>query len=481
MKLSLSSLLNSRPKFAYYQKGLRHFFSSSPTPISSSSFTGSGSLYRRISPIGNPNLSVVPVLDQWVREGKNVTKEELRHIIKELKTYKRFKHALEVSEWMTEKRYICLSASDTAARLNLISRVHGLEQAENYFNTISQQLIGFEIYTALLNCYAQDKSVEKAEAVMQKLRDMGFARTPLSYNILMNLYCCMRSWEKIDALIHEMEEKGIFWDNYTFTIRLTAYAAASDSEGIDMTVARMESDPRVVLNTHTYSVAANGYLKVGLVDKALAMMNKLEGLIANMKTKNVAFDILLRLHAKTGTKDELYRIWSRYKKEKVYNKGYISMMHALLNFNDIEGAEKIFKEWESMGLSYDFRIPNFLIDAYCKNGLLGKAESLVNRGIEKRGNPTVDTWYYLAGRYIEDNQVSKAVETLKKAILVCPPNWKPDKDILATCLKHLESQGDVEEAKEFIGLLKVKGIFSAGVHERLLSLVKGWKSQSQAQ
>ncbi|KAL6988672.1 hypothetical protein U1Q18_014428 [Sarracenia purpurea var. burkii] len=54
------------------------------------------SLYRRISPMGNPTVSVVPVLDQWAEEGRTVKKEQLQNIIKELRRYSRFKHALEV-------------------------------------------------------------------------------------------------------------------------------------------------------------------------------------------------------------------------------------------------------------------------------------------------------------------------------------------------------------------------------------------------
>lgn len=45
--------------------------------------------------MGDPRVSVVPVLDQWVREGKKVNRSELQSIIKELSIYKRFNHALE--------------------------------------------------------------------------------------------------------------------------------------------------------------------------------------------------------------------------------------------------------------------------------------------------------------------------------------------------------------------------------------------------
>jgi hypothetical protein len=54
-------------------------------------------LYRRISPLGDPKVSIVPVLDQWILEGRTVTKQPLLSIIKELRRFKRYTHALEVS------------------------------------------------------------------------------------------------------------------------------------------------------------------------------------------------------------------------------------------------------------------------------------------------------------------------------------------------------------------------------------------------
>lgn len=53
-------------------------------------------LYRRISPVGNSNESIVPVLDKWIEEGRPVSQNELRTIVRELRRYGRFKHALQV-------------------------------------------------------------------------------------------------------------------------------------------------------------------------------------------------------------------------------------------------------------------------------------------------------------------------------------------------------------------------------------------------
>lgn len=365
---------------------------------------------------------------------------------------------------MSDKRYFPLSSVDTAARMNLILRVHGLEQVENYFNSIPSQLKKFQVHVALLNCYAHEKCVDKANAVLQKIKEMGFDGTPLPYNIMMNLYYQVGEFEKLDHLLQEMEEKGVLYDGFTYSIRLSAYAAASDIEGVNKIVEQMESDSNIVLDWSCYVIAANGYLKVGLVDKLVSMLRKSEGLLATAKRRGSAFDILLKLYAKSGKKDELHRIWNLYKKEKVYNKGYISMIKSLLILNDVEAAEHIFKEWETRKLSYDLRIPNMLIDAYCREGLMEKAEAFINKTMTVRGKFSVHSWCYLSSGYIRKDQLPQAVDTLKKAAILCPSELNHLKEILAT---SLDGKEDVKEAEKAIDLLRAEAnsIFAHDVFE----------------
>lgn len=355
---------------------------------------------------------------------------------------------------MTDKMYMPLAPGDVAARLNLILKVHGLKQVEIYFDNISKQLKGIQVYTALLNCYANEKSVEKAEMLMQKMRDIGYAKSSLCYNILMNLYKQMGYFDKLDALMVEMEKKGIPGNQFTYSIRLVAYAAASDIEGMDETMKRVETNPKIVLDWKFYSVAANEYLKVGLVEKATAMLKKLEAKIPG-KNGCFAFQFLLKMNAEIGDKDELYQIWNLYKKkEKIFNKGYICMISSLLKLDDLESAEKIFEEWKTRELSYDFRVPSLLVDAYSKRNLLEKAESLMTHAIAAGCVPPVDSWYSLAKGYLEDNQIPAAVQVIKKAIQVCPPEWKLGKENLIAHLNNLEGKGDVEETEKLMELLR---------------------------
>lgn len=437
------------------------------------------SLYRRISPLGDPNASIVPVLDQWIKEGKHVVKEELQSMIKVLRDYRRYKHALEVSYWMTDKRFFTPQPSDIGVRMHLILKVKGLEEVEKYLDSVPRQFKGFHIYSALLNCYTTEKSVEKAEAIMQKVRDRGFARTPLCYNLMMNMYYQTGNWEKMDNMMNEMEGKGIVFDQFTLMIRLSAYAAAGDSDGIDKIATMMESDKRITLDWNAYTIIAEKYLNVGQTEKALAMLTKLEGMLATIKNKHEAFYLVLRLYAQAGKKEELHRVWDLYEQnQKIYNKGYISMLNSLMKFDDREGAEQIFEEWESRGLSYDFRIPNFLIGAYCRNGLLHKAEALINRGLSKGGVPSVITWCHLASGYIHDDEVSKAIEALDKAISICPPKFVPSKETLCTCVEYWENKGNMEKAEEFVRSLEVEGVFSAVFCDKLRCFINEGKLQT---
>ncbi|XP_031283144.1 pentatricopeptide repeat-containing protein At2g20710, mitochondrial-like [Pistacia vera] len=437
-------------------------------------------LFRRITPLGDPTVSIVPLLDQWVQEGRTVEKEQLQLFIKELRSFRRFTHALQISMWMTDKRYLPLTSADVAIRLDLISKVHGLERAENYFNNVAKQLRRFAAYSALLNCYANAKSVEKAEATMQEMSDLGLSpRTPSVYNSMLNLYYQTGNYEKLDSLMHEMKEKGIGYDKITCSIRLSAYAAASDVEGIDKIVNLMESNPTVLLDWKIYGTAASGYAKAGFLDKSFQMLKKSEGLISGKSHTEAAkaYHFLITQNATNGQKDEVLRLWEIYKKNvAIYNRGYISVIKSMLKFDDLETAEKIFEDWDSQSLSNDIRIPNFLIGSYCRKGLLHKAESLISKAKLKGEKPNCKTWFYMATGYLKNNQTLEAVEAMKEALVVCRNKWKPSKEHLASSLTFLNNGVEnIVGVEKFINLLREKDIISEGLQGKWLNNVQNGK------
>lgn len=366
---------------------------------------------------------------------------------------------------------LTLTSRDHAVRLDLISKVRGTEQAENYFSNIPLQLRGLDVLGALLNCYAKGICVEKAEVTMEKIRELGLARNPLVYNCLLSLYYQIGNLKKFISLIHEMEEKGICFDKFTFSLKLSMHAIASDIDGLDKTLAKMESNSSI-LDWTTYAAAASGYLKVGHLDKALAMLKISEKLIIDKKSRT-AYNFLISQYAACGKKEEVLRLWEQYKKKmKVYIKGYFSVMPAVLKFDDLESAERIFEELESQNLSHDIRIANFLIGAYCRKGLVQKAETLMDRVIIKGGKPDSRTWFYLANGYLWNNQTAKVVEAMNNALMIYQGGWKLNKECLYSCLIHFKDEKDMEGAEKFIKLLRDKEIISEDLEEKLCGYVQ---------
>lgn len=302
---------------------------------------------------------------------------------------------------------------------------------------------------------------------MQKLRELGALKTPVSYHVMLNLYSDLEKYEKIDILMQEMEEKGIGCDKLSYTIQLNAYASTSDIEKMEKLLIKMEADPGMTMFWYAYVVAGNGYLKSGLTEKVHIVLKKSENVITG-KTRRFAYPILLTMYASIGNKDEVYRIWNLYKNiGRLYNTGYLCMISSLVKLDDIDGAEMILKEWELGDAGFDLQVPDWLVDVYNKVGLLERAEAFVDRLFQSRREAYPSTWDRLAAGYRRDDKMEKAVEAMKKAILASRPEWKPNRGTLIACFEFLKGKGDVEVAGEFIRLLKEQGHFTTQTYARL--------------
>ncbi|XP_010439439.1 PREDICTED: pentatricopeptide repeat-containing protein At2g20710, mitochondrial-like [Camelina sativa] len=447
-----------------------------------SSSMGKFDLYKRISPLGDPKISIVPVLDEWRGEGNYTSKEELRGMIKELMKYKRFGHALEVSRWMSDRMFFPLSTADFGTRINLISRVSGLGEAEVFFDNIPKNVKGIAVFSSLLSCYARAKSAEKAERLVASMKETGISMDTRCYNLLMNMYYQMNVHGKLDDLMFEMQQNGVPFDQFTLGIRLSAYAAASNIEGIEKTIEKISSMPHMAIDWTIYSAAANAFLKVELMDKATMMLKKCEELV-NEDTGNEAFHTLLKLYGEAGQKDDLCRVWLGFKeKRKVFNIGYRTMISSALKLGDIELAEKVFNQWESKKLAYDFRIPNLLIKCYCEKGLIEKAELLLKK-LEGNGvDPPMDVYLCLANSYLETDEISKATEAIERAVSLQPETkhrLEAQRELLNSCLACLKGNGDGRKRfGDVIDSLTSENLFSVAALETLshhFSEIKGNK------
>jgi pentatricopeptide repeat protein len=132
---------------------------------------------------------------------------------------------------MTDRRHLHLSAGDVAYRLDLISKVHGLEKAVEYFGMVPKQLRKPQCYGSLLKCYVEAKAVDKAEEHFAKMQEMGM-KSSFAYTSMMKLYLETGQLERVHAMFQDMEEKGVKPDTFSVESMLAAYIAAEDVEGV---------------------------------------------------------------------------------------------------------------------------------------------------------------------------------------------------------------------------------------------------------
>lgn len=378
---------------------------------------------------------------------------------------------------MNGQKCLGYSVAYGQVQVDLITKVHGLEQAEKYFDNLPNSLRPWQGYIVLLNCYAKEKLLAKAEAVMQKFRELHYAK-PLPYNIMLGLYSQLRKHAELDYLVQEMEEKDIR-DKVTYNIRLNISVASSNIEQMEKLLMRMEVDPMVTIDWRSYSIAANGYLNAGASDKARAALRKAEHLI-KVDTSSSPYDFLLTLYARAGKKDDVHRMWNLQKETRKFsNRSYLSMMSALTMLDDLDGAEKILDEWEARHTYFEHRIPNFLISIYSNKGKVRKAGSILNRLIKNGKKPDSCAWSHMALGYLQVNQMDKVVETTKEAIVASHPGWRSNfPTLVAACLKHLEEKGDVDKAEEIVRLIEKKAVLSMHSTKKL---VKYWGNKELAQ
>ncbi|TKY71691.1 Pentatricopeptide repeat-containing protein mitochondrial [Spatholobus suberectus] len=353
------------------------------------------SLYSRISPLGNPNTSVVPELDDWVYKGNKVRVAELHRIIRDLRKRSRFSQALQVSEWMYENGVCVFSPTEHAVHLDLIGKVHGFPSAESYFNALKDQHKTDKTYGALLNCYVRQRQTEKALSHLRTMKELGFASSPLTYNDIMCLYTNIGQHEKVPDVLTEMKENQVLPDNFSYRICINSHGVRSDFGGMERVLKEMETQPHIVMDWNTYSIVANFYIKAGLTSEAVCALKKSEERLDNKDGQG--YNHLVSLYARLGLKNEVMRIWDLEKSacKRCINRDFTTMLESLVKLGELHEAEKILKEWESSGNCYDFGIPSIVVIGYSQKVCTRKPKPCLKiyRRMERSPPQTVGLWW----------------------------------------------------------------------------------------
>uniref|UniRef100_A0ACD5UU70 Uncharacterized protein n=1 Tax=Avena sativa TaxID=4498 RepID=A0ACD5UU70_AVESA len=428
------------------------------------------SLYRRVA-VGNGGRPVGRTLADWDEGERRLDKWELCRIARELRKFRRFHLALQVYDWMTERRdRFSLSASDMAIQLDLIAKVRGVQDAEEYFENLPDSMKDKRTYGSLLNVYAQAKMKEKTENTFKLMRKKGYAIDTLPFNVLMNFYVDVDEPEKVTTVTDEMKKRNVAFDVCTYNIWIKSCAAMKDADGIEQIFNQMIADESVVANWTTYTTLASMHIKLENFEKAEECLKEAEKRTTGRDKK--CFHFLITLYSHLQKKEEVYRIWNWYKAtfKTIHNLGYQEVLSALVRLGDIEGAELLYEEWASKSSSFDPKTMNILLAWYSREGFVVKAEQTLNRFLEKGGNPKPNTWEILASAYLKDNQLSEALSCMEKAAAVTSASrWRPRPANVESLLAYFKEKNDTESVDRLKTVLESRGCAEKEEYKSLIN------------
>lgn len=372
-----------------------------------------------------------------------------------------------------EERFI-LTTSDTAIQLDLIAKVRGIEKAEEYFFKLPDSLKDKRIYGALLNGYARARMEEKAESVMEKMRERGYVLHSLPYNVMMTLYMNLKKFDKVESVVSEMREKNIQMDIYSYNIWLSSCGAEGSVEKMEQVMEEMKLDTAINPNWTTYSTVATQYIRLGLYEKAEEYLKKVEDRITGRD--RMPYHYLISLYGSIGKKDEILRVWKIYKSIffRIPNLGYHALISSLIRQDDIEDAEMFYEEWLSVKSGYDPRIGNLLLGWYVRKGLSENAKSFYDKMIEYGGNPNSVTWEIFADDHIRERRISEALSCLKDAVLADgSKSWRPKPVLVTSILEFCEQEGDVVNKEALMEVLRQVGCFDDETYMSKITILDG--------
>ncbi|PPE00038.1 hypothetical protein GOBAR_DD02930 [Gossypium barbadense] len=402
-----------------------------------------------------PKRSAVVTIRKWLEEGHTVRKYELNRIVRELRKLKRYKHALEICEWMRLQQDIKLLPGDYAVHLDLIAKVRGLTSAEKFFEDLPEKMRGQATCTALLHTYVQNKLSAKAEALMEKMSECGFVKNPLPYNHMISLCISQGELEKVPAIVKELK-KNTSPDIITFNLLLSVCASLNKVESAgkifdELKKAKIEPD------WVTYSALTNLYIKGKQFEKAASTLKEMEKKAS--RKNRVVYPSLISLHTNMGDKDGVQRIWKKMKScfRKMNDAEYTCMISTL----------KLYNEWESVSGSGDARVPNILLATYINGDKMDVAENFYQQIAQKGISPCYTTWELLTWGYLKKQQMEKVLDCFKQAVCSVK-KWNPNEKLVREVFNKLEDLGDTEDAEKLLVILRDAGHVSTKVYNSLL-------------
>ncbi|MCL7039566.1 hypothetical protein MKW94_023110 [Papaver nudicaule] len=375
-----SNILSPRAAAAYTTSGSTSVNFQEESADSSENQENHDDLKTRLLKLRFPKRSATTAIQKWISQGNQVTLPELRQLAKDLNRSHRFKHALEISEWIvTRKEEFELTDSDYAMRIDLMTKVFGVDSAERYFEGLPAAAKTGETYTALLHSYASAKLIDRAENLFfERIQGENVPVSALAYNEMMTLYVSVGQLEKVKLVIEEMKRRNVPRDVYSYNLWISSCAGCMDIDSVRKILEEMSDDCNSKEGWVAYRQLTEIYVSVSnLVNSCEDALVESERKISQREW--ITYDFLIILYTGLRYKERIDAIWKSLKltAQKMTSRNYMCILSSYVMLGEFEEAGGVLDEWkQSKSVDFDAQQCRKLVDAFAGVGLVEKAELL---------------------------------------------------------------------------------------------------------
>ncbi|XP_052205926.1 pentatricopeptide repeat-containing protein At5g09450, mitochondrial [Diospyros lotus] len=328
-------------------------------------------LKSRVFRLRLPKRSATNVLQNWVSQGRTIGLSDLRRILADLRRSCRYKHALEISEWMVSHKGFELLDSDHAVRIDLMTKVFGIDAAERYFEGLPPTAKTSETFTALLHSYARSKLVDKAEELYERAKEANLSLGAVTYNEIMTLYMSVGQVEKVPFVIEELKRQKVAPDLFTYNLWISSCAAAMDIDRVRTILDEMSHDAGSNEGWVRYMNLANIYITSAHLVKAQpnSLVESEKGIT---QREWITYDFLVILYTGLGNKEKIDQIWKslRMTGQRMTSRNYMCILSSYLMLGHVRDVGEVIEQWkQSTATEFDVSACNKLLQEFTDSGL----------------------------------------------------------------------------------------------------------------
>ncbi|CAL0323537.1 unnamed protein product [Lupinus luteus] len=404
-------------------------------------------LFKEI--IKAPPTSVSLVLDKWIEEGKELSRQEISLAMLNLRKRKMYGRALQLSEWLESNKQYEFVERDYASQLDLIAKFRGIQKAESYIESIPESFRGEIIYRTLLANSISQNNLKKSEDIFNKMKELEFPLSQFVCNQLLLLYK-RNDKKKIADVLLLMESENIKPSPFTYRLLIDAKGQSNDIPGMEQIVESMKAEG-IEPDIGTKAVLVRHYISAGLEEKAETVLKEMEG--ENLKNNRWVCQSLLPLYANLGKADEVGRIWKICESNPRIEE-CLAAIEAWGKLKKIDEAEAVF-EMISKKRKLSSKNCSVLLKVYANHKMVTKGKDLIKRMADSGCRIGPLTWDALVKLLIEAGEVEKADSILQKAVQ--QSQVKPLFPTYIAILEQYAKNGDIHNSEKIFYRLKQVG------------------------